>query len=205
MRACIIVPTVDLETGAAVGKAAQELAGLPCSVVVAADCELRGDTIPTNAAMDAALAMGADYIALLCDDVTPGAGWLARMIEALEEGDRYGVAAPSGNCRTTPQCTGRPGMEPGVEEVKQWGFFCAVVKRALVEEIGFFDPAFIFWGSDSDYCMRAQAAGWACIWVRDVWMEHAVGGAKGRHPELEVLYREWHTHDRALFRSRWGF
>ena len=123
MRACIIVPTVDLETGAAVGKAAQEMAGLDCSVVVAADCELRGDTTPTNAAMDAALAMGADYVALLCDDVMPTDGWLARMVEALGESDRYGVAAPSGNCRTTPQCTGRPGMERGVEVVKQLGFF----------------------------------------------------------------------------------
>lgn len=202
MIACIVVPTLDMKTGAAVAVQAQEMAGMPCAVVVVADYKPRGDSITGCAAIEAAMDLGADYIAQLNDDLHPTQqGWLVRMIEALEEKPTYGIAGPSGHCRTSPQRDGKPGMSLGMEVVKELAFFCAVVKRQVIEEHGWFDKDFIFYGNDSDLVRRAQAGGWDCIWVKDVYFEHDLAG--GVSPDLATLCAEWRVHDKALFNKRW--
>jgi len=193
--AAIIIPTLNIRSAAETGARAQALAGVATCVVIVADCERRGGIIPANAAIQAALALEAPFIVYLNDDCEiEQQGWLARLIEALESNPVYGIACPSGNCPGGPQRTAGPGAEPGVFVVEApLAWFCAVIRRELIAELGFFDPAFVHYCGDSDLTCRAQAAGWKSVWVRDVYVRH-LGG------EVDQALKK---REKALWRSRW--
>jgi len=195
-EAVIVIPTLQPDRAGWVAAVAQETAGVPAAVVIVADCDRRGGTIPTNAGYEAALALGAPFVVYLNDDVSlTQEGWLARLIEALREDATFGIACPSGRCRGGPQTTAGPGAEPGVFVVDApLAWFCAALKREVLEEVGLFSPDLRHYSADSDLTRRAQAAGWKSVWVRDVFVEHDPG---------ETIAEFW-RHDRAAYKRRWG-
>ena len=80
MEAVIIIPTHDINGGAAAAKAATGNAGVSCGVVLIGECERRGGVIPTNAGLRAALQLEPPYIVHLNDDAVPITNnWLARI------------------------------------------------------------------------------------------------------------------------------
>src|SRR4030042_3042427 len=114
-KAVIVIPTLYPARAGALAQVAQETTGVPTAVVIVADCDRRGGTIPTNAGYEAALALNAPFVVYLNDDVTLAQqGWMARMIEALESDPTFGIAAPSGPCRGGPQMTAGAGARIGV-------------------------------------------------------------------------------------------
>jgi len=195
MEAVIIIPTLDINGGAAAAKAATGNAGVSCGVVLIGECERRGGVIPTNAGLRAALQLEPPYIVHLNDDAVPITNnWLARMIEALEENERYGLAAPSGPCRSVPQSKGRVGMSRGVTVVKHpLANFCQVVKLEVYQQVGLHDAGLIHYSDESDFSMRARALDWLEIWVQDVFVQHRVAD------KIE----DWWKHDRAYYKRKW--
>lgn len=49
------------------------------------------------------------------------------------------------------------------------------VRRELIEMIGLMDENLVNYGSDSDYCFRARAAGFKVVYLPSVIVRHAVG------------------------------
>lgn len=198
-RACIVIPTLDLERGSRTAAQACVTAGVPACLVVVMDAVKRGGVLPANAGLKAALEMKTPYVVYLNDDASfPRSRWLARLIDALEEDPRYGVACPSSvvhrGSRCPQQNTG-PGAEPGVFVMPEpMAWHCAVIRRQALAEVGLFDPEFIHFGGDSDLTRRMQAAGWQCVWVRDAYVHHEQG----------PLDREWKRRDKGLYLQRWG-
>lgn len=84
-------------------------------------------------------------------------------------------------------------MPQGIVELGRLSFFCAVFKRAVLDELGLMDEQFIHYGCDTDYCERANQAHWRCIWVQHVYVEH----------DRSPLIRAWKDHDVAKFRRKW--
>ncbi|MBU2249536.1 MAG: glycosyltransferase, partial [Gammaproteobacteria bacterium] len=72
-------------------------------------------------------------------------------------------------------------------------WFCAVIRREVLEEVGLFNPALIHYAADSDLTRRAQAAGWLSVWVRDVYVWHNPG---------EPI-ADWWAHDLGEYRRVW--
>jgi GT2 family glycosyltransferase len=117
------------------------------------------------------------------------------MVEALGENPRYGLAAASGPCRSKPQSDGYPGMPLGVVVADHpLANFCQVVKAQLYRDLGLHDTELIHYSDESDFSMRARAAGWLEIWVQDVWVDHRVS----------LPIQEWWEHDRAVFKRKWS-
>ena len=195
MKAVIIIPTLDIIAGAAAAAAATSNAGVPCGVVLVGECEKRGGVIPTNAGLVAALNLGPRYIVHLNDDACPITNnWLALMIEALEENERYGMAAPSGPCRSVPQSKGRVGMPRGVTVVEHpLANFCQVVRTQVYQEVGLHDECLIHYSDESDFSMRARRLGWKEIYVQHVFVQH----------EVTEKIAEWWEHDRAYYKRKW--
>ena len=207
--ATIIIPTLDFDRGAYLMRGAQATAGVPTAAALVADGARRGSTICGNAAMASAMALQTPFVAYLNDDLgLMSPGWLRAMIDELNLRSTYGIAVPGGPCRTPPQSTAKPppnmmerpwmGSEAhpaGHQVVKEISMFCAVIKRELLHDLGtFWHGAFIHYGNDSDFRARAQAAGWQCIWVRHVYVEHDLG----------AYIDEWKECDREAYRRRWG-
>ena len=194
-RAIIVTPTLDVARAAATCAQAQRLAGFPCGIVIIGEETKRGAVIPMNAGVTAALAQNPDYIVHLNDDTRVGQdGWLARLVEAIESNPRYGLAAPSGPCRSDPQLRGRPGMEKGITVVEHpLANFCQVVKAEVIRQVGLYDTNLIHYSGESDFSMRARDLGWLEIWVQDVYVHHEVGE--------KTL--DWWQHDRAYYKNKW--
>ncbi len=195
-QAVIVIPTLDLERGASTARQAMALAGVPCALVLVVDSVRRGGRLPTNAGFEAALHLGAPFVCYLNDDVTiEQQGWLQWLIEALQQDASYGIACPSGPCRSKPQKRGRPGSGPGVFVVDHpLAWFCAVLKREMVADVGLLSEQLIHYACDSEYTRRAQQYGWRSIWVRDVWVGHDPG---------EPVAEFWEQ-DRAWYEEHWG-
>ena len=73
---------------------------------------------------------------------------------------------------------------------------CMVVKREVVEKIGYFDERFFAYQEDSDYCLRAKYAGWSIFYNPKAKIVH-VGGVGGSNSVPMKAIFEWH---RSYFR-----
>ncbi|GAF69062.1 unnamed protein product [marine sediment metagenome] len=193
----VVIPTIDFDAGAEALRACRATAGIPTAGVVACDYARRGSTVCGNAAEGAGMALGLPYLCYCNDDIKPTQeGWLARLVEAVETDPKIGVAVPGLNCRTNPQAKAKPGMPPGIEDVKEASFAVALFRREALEDVGvFFDTAFIHYGNDSDLLRRLHAKGWRSVWVRDVYVEHHL---------MDGYIEEWRGRDKAAFKVRWG-
>ena len=191
--AAIVTATLDFDKGRETCILARESAGVPCDIVVAYDKVPRGATANANAGFKRAMMTDVQYIAYIVDDVRiTQQGWLKRLIEVLESDPKLGIATPSGKCRSV-QGGGRPGMPQKVQLIPNMSFFVAVIKRTLMEDIGLLDEDYIHYGSDNDYCMRANARGWKFAWVQDVYAYHT----------STPYVKKWKTRDQALYQKRW--
>jgi GT2 family glycosyltransferase len=196
----IVTPTLDEETGQRAVAEASATAGVTCLTHVAVDTGRAGGTRTANRALAATADAPTPFVCYINDDVSfPQQGWLKRLIEALESDERYGIAGPGGYCGIRPQKAARPGMPPGIVEVRQLSYFVVVFRRAVLDELGSFDEGFHHWGCDSDYNMRAREAGWKCVWVRDVWVEHHSTPHAQREPHVQA----WKRQDVAYYRRKW--
>lgn len=202
MKVIITTATTDIKIGTKACNTARELSGFDNTpFVVSVDIDGVGSTKTGNKAWKDALAYNPDFLCYINDDVEINQqGWLKRMVEALETSDKYGLASPSGNCWTEPLRSGNPGMSPGIQIVNMLSFFCVVIKRDVLEQIGLLDEEFIHFGSDSDYCNRAIRAGWKCIWVRDVYVQHDFTPYEDRPEKV----KRWKDHDTRLYKEMYN-
>ncbi|MDD5348394.1 MAG: glycosyltransferase family 2 protein [Candidatus Omnitrophica bacterium] len=150
-----------------------------------------------------------EFACLLSNDTVVTAGWLDE-IESLFAGHRdIGIIGPSSNTYGL-----HPGKGMGPEEfsrslVKDAGTFvdvascvgfCMAVRREVIQRIGVLDEAFGHgYFEDTDYCRRAQAAGFRCVISKAsyVWhREHSTFADDTRKKLFEKNKR--------LFEERWG-
>jgi GT2 family glycosyltransferase len=139
-------------------------------------------------------------VVLLNSDTRVFDGWLDRLMAALYSTSRTGTACPLSNSATilsypiTLRDNHRlPGMEfaeldrlcrrvgcAPVELPTAVGF-CMAVKRACLDEVGFFDAAQFgrAYGEENDFSLRAAAAGWRHVAAADVLVWHRGGGSFG--------------------------
>ena len=189
----IIIPTLDEAAAADVGRLALVNAGTDARLIVSAGPR-RGFTKTVNDGLRQ-LEPGEDAL-LLNDDVSGFFfGWLATLERALYRNDRTGIVGPSGKSNTTPSCHGRPGMV-GREKVVQVPFWCALIRRACLDDVGLLDEAYIHYGSDNQYCADARRRGWRIVWCKDVYLEHRKHGSKGQR------IGDWWKRDRAVLMRR---
>ncbi len=68
---------------------------------------------------------------------------------------------------------------------------CMLIRRALVEQIGYLDERFFAYQEDADYCYRARQAGWQVIYNPRAKIIHFGGqGGSGVEPLRSKI--EWH-------------
>lgn len=153
----------------------------------------------------------ADYICLLNNDVICGSDWLRLCIEVMETHPDVGLTNPRGNERSENArikdidgyarklATDNRGL---VTELDHCSGFCMVIRRALLERIGFLDE--IFDGGhyeDDDLSRRAQQAGFRCVQCDSALVFHLGSQSFKKIPEeRNRLIRR----NRDIYRQRWG-
>jgi GT2 family glycosyltransferase len=158
-----------------------------------------------NAAFQASAAR---YLAVLNDDAVASPGWLAALVDAMEARPDAGMCASqvrlfgefrldsagmlvSADGSSKQRGHGRPPDDfPVTEEALFPSGSAALYRRAMLEEIGWFDDAFFLYCEDTDLGMRARWAGWKCMYVHDAVVEHHYSHSAGRASPLKAYYVE---------------
>ena len=142
--------------------------------------------------------------------------WLERLVAALGDGRRVGLAGLYGARRvrrdgryvgrTIVHCLeGGPGMAAPVVEVAAVDGVCLCLRRALLDEIGGFDEGYgFFHGYDRDLSFAVRERGLSCV-VVDARFVHRGGGTRTgeRAPVAAAEDLEQRRQAMARFARKW--
>ena len=68
---------------------------------------------------------------------------------------------------------------------------CMLIRKEVVEQIGYMDEQFFAYQEDADYCLRAHQAGWEVYYMPEAQIIH-YGGMGGSRVEPYRSIFEWH-------------
>ncbi len=68
---------------------------------------------------------------------------------------------------------------------------CMLIRRAVVEQIGYLDEHYFAYQEDADFCFRARQAGWQVFYLPEAKILH-YGGQGGSRVEPWRSIRAWH-------------
>jgi GT2 family glycosyltransferase len=81
--------------------------------------------------------------------------------------------------------------ENDMHEVDGVAGSCMLIRRKVVDEIGFFDERFFAYQEDADYCFQAKKAGWKVVYLPSAQIVH-FGGQGGSRVQPYRSIIEWH-------------
>ncbi len=81
--------------------------------------------------------------------------------------------------------------EDETAEVEAVSGSCMVIRRAVVDQIGYLDEAFFAYQEDADFCFRARQAGWKIYYYPHSQITHFGGMGGSRNQPYRGIY-EWH-------------
>jgi len=144
-------------------------------------------------------ASGGDFIALINNDTKADEQWLERMVAALIDHSEIGSVACKMLSLDNPKILdgagdglrrgGLPGrIGHGQVDVGQFNSQRYVLgacggavlyRKAMLDDIGLFDEDFFAYLEDVDLGLRAQSAGYKCLYIPDAIMYHLGCGTTG--------------------------
>lgn len=150
---------------------------------------------------------GGELVAALNDDAAPDPNWLAALVAAAEARADAGMWASSvrlasgeldsagmllyGDGSSKQRGHRRKPDEFGsMEEVLLPSGSAALYRRKMLEQVGGFDDDFFLYCEDTDLGLRAQWAGWKCVYVPGAVVEHRYSQSAGRVSPLKAYYVE---------------
>ena len=77
---------------------------------------------------------------------------------------------------------------------------CMLIRREVVEQIGYLDEQFFAYQEDADYCFRTREAGWQIYYVPDAQLTH-YGGEGGSRVQPYRSIIAWHRSYRLYYRK----
>jgi GT2 family glycosyltransferase len=174
-------------------------AGMPCKKIF--NEENLGFVKATNQGMKYAMQQQVEYLVLQNNDTEVFEGWLDELIKVAQSQENIGIvgplASPSHGWQdinniykkrpdefpNPPKYNNNP--EEYAEKIRKKyagekmevypnvAFFCTLVKRELVEKIGYLSEEFgIGFSDDDDYCARALEVGYKIYLAKNVFVFH---------------------------------
>ena len=132
------------------------------------------------------------YLVILNNDTLVSRGWLTNLISVLKNDSSVGIVSPVTNYvgegpQIDPQAQ---NLQPTLESVAEYAqtinersevyyepnrlvFFCVLLRRELVDLIGYLDEGYQKGNfEDDDYCLRTRAAGYRLAIARNTFVYH---------------------------------
>jgi len=81
--------------------------------------------------------------------------------------------------------------EDELTEVEAVSGSCMLVRRAVIDQIGYLDEQFFAYQEDADFCFRTRQAGWKIMYVPQAAVTHLGGQGGSRTQPMRGIY-EWH-------------
>jgi GT2 family glycosyltransferase len=146
-----------------------------------------------NMAIESALRRDADYVLILNNDTVVAKDLVGRLVTAAESDSQIGVVTPKiyfhdDRSRIWAAGACRPLFMPGMkligygkedgpayaqERDVEFATGCAMlVKAAVFQEVGLFDPAYFIYHEDFDLCERVRSSGYRIFYVPEAKVWH---------------------------------
>lgn len=149
-------------------------------------------------------------LCLLSNDTRVTPGWLERMSGLLEREPSLGVVNPMSSTFGLRPASGQnieqlaaalAATQAGqFTEAASCVGFCMLIRRRVLERIGFLDPVFADgYFEDTDFCRRAGAGGFGCAICGDAYVWHKEHATFKDSRRQELFER-----NRRIFEERWG-
>lgn len=171
-----------------------------------------------NVGLRYALARNADYVLLLNNDTKVASNFLWRMVEATRTGPFIGIVGPTIYYYERPDLIWSVGgaidwnrgqtrmLGLNTHDIGQWGTTpqrrdfvtgCALLaKRQVIDQIGLLDERFFAYYEETEWCVRAQRAGFKIVHVPRAKVWHKIPlDARGSSPSVHYYM----TRNRLLF------
>ena len=151
----------------------------------------------------------APYVCILNNDTLPARGWLSELMRFAEKHPGVGLLNPICGGHKEENVTVNEYAKKLISnrdkhmEMNQCQGFCMLIKREVIDKIGYLDERFGLGGfDDTDYSMRAHQAGYRCVSVYSSYVYHkehksfdALGDRKDIQKEAEKEYfKKWPKH-----------
>lgn len=164
-----------------------------------------------NEGMRYALERGAEYVALVNNDIVAEESWLKEMVKAISSSPDVGAAASClmyyGNRKILN------GIGVGVtrlayafdrgqgelftekysksEEVLAFTGGACLIRSKALNDIGLFDPSYVAYFEDIDMSFRLSASGWRIITAPDavIYHKHSASWGKGSYSQKYMILR----------------
>lgn len=122
----------------------------------------------------------APYVCMMNNDTLPGEGWLSELVEFFGKHPEAGLLNPASGghlvsgAGVNEYARKLAGANKGkFMEMNQCQGWCMLVKRDVIEKIGYLDERFGLGGfDDTDYSMRAHLAGYKSVCVHSSYVYH---------------------------------
>jgi GT2 family glycosyltransferase len=142
-----------------------------------------------------------EFIALLNNDARADKEWLASLVKAADLYPDAGMFASlilradgkidSAGCTVHPDgngmCRGRHYMSGPVT----FPSGCAAMyRKSMLDQIGPFDESFFMYNEDTELGIRAQKAGWKCVYVPQAVVNHLYSQSSSAYSLKKLFYVE---------------
>jgi hypothetical protein len=153
-----------------------------------------GFTGGNNLGMGAAMEQPTDYVFLLNNDTIVEPGLLEKLLAPMEADMGIGIIGPTMLFYDEPNtiwwagsyvdwrgrsCSTDYGRPIGAldMQLRETGFVCGcgmMIRRAVLEEVGFLDNRFFIYFEEVDLCARAHHAGWKIMYLPSAKLWHKI-------------------------------
>ncbi len=175
-----------------------------------------------NAGLERGLAGDYDYLLSLNNDIEVAPDMLTEMVKVAETSSSIGCVGPKsyyyedrdrlwsagGILQFKESATRERGMgeidRGQYDRDEEVGYIngCAILlRRSVVEKVGFWDPLLQFAGEDADLCMRLKRLGYRCFYAHKALLWHMVSVTAGAYEPRRTFFT---GRSAAVFLRRYG-
>jgi hypothetical protein len=148
-----------------------------------------------------------EFIALLNNDALTDKKWVEELVKGIHSSDAIGFCASkilqapmgieidtAGDCYTRYGVALKRGQNAVANQFSRPEFVfgacaaAALYRKAMLEEIGYFDEDLFCIYEDVDLSFRAQLRGFKCLYVPTAVVYHIVGGTAGMNNDFTLYY-----------------
>jgi len=143
----------------------------------------------------------APYVCILNNDTTVTPGWLGEMIDIFKGNPGVGIVNPSSNTFGDVYSGAIKNLRGKYQELCGARAFAVVIKKEVIEKIGYLDEAFgMGYFDDVDYSKRAGREGFKTVKARASYVYHKESVSFSKIAKKSDIFRE----NEKKFISKWG-
>lgn len=170
------------------------------NAIVILEKENGGFSAGNNIGIRYALEHGTDYVFLLNNDTTIDSQAVRYLVDASEEDDKIGITTGNIYYYSQPEelwySNGIYNYKKGAtymvnDASEEVSFVCGcmmLIKRAVIEQIGFLSDDFFLYSEDTEYDCRAVAAGWKLKWTPKAKVYHKISASTVENSDFQQYY-----------------